>query len=159
MAELLLEIATAEPPDGAGPVRVTVPTDPTPAMTLVGFKDRDERRGGVTASVAVCVPLYVPEIVTEVVVPTACVVAVKVPVVAPAATVMFAGTDTAAVLLLDRFTTAPPVGAAALSATVPVDGVPPRTVVGFKAIEDICGSRLPDHVPLSPLVHPPAAAL
>ena len=59
------------------------------------------------------------------------VVTVKVAVVAFAATVTLAGTCAAATLLLDRVITAPPVGAALVSVTVPVDEVPPMTDVGF----------------------------
>jgi hypothetical protein len=70
-------------------------------------------------------------IVTAVVEATEFVVAVKVAVVAPAATVTDAGTWAAAVLLEVRLTTAPPVGAALLSVTVPVEEVPPATDVGL----------------------------
>jgi hypothetical protein len=59
------------------------------------------------------------------------VVAVKVALVAPAATVTLAGTCTAA-LLLDRLTAAPPLGAAPLKVTVPVEEIPPVTAVGLK---------------------------
>ena len=65
---------------------------------------------------------------------TALVVTVKVAVVAFAATVMLAGTCTAA-LLLDKVTTAPPAAAFPFSVTVPVDGVPPRTETGLRATE------------------------
>ena len=50
--------------------------------------------------------------------------------VAPAATETLAGTI-AAGLLLDRVTVAPPVGAAAFRVTVPVEAVPPVTLVGL----------------------------
>lgn len=69
---------------------------------------------------------------TDVFEPTESVVTAKVAVVAFAAIVTLAGTVAAAVLLLDRVTTAPPAGAGALSVTVPVDGLPPRTEVGFR---------------------------
>ena len=59
-------------------------------------------------------------------------VTVKVAVVAFAATVTLAGTWAAAVLLLDRVTTAPPAGAGPSSVTVPVDELPPRTELGLK---------------------------
>jgi hypothetical protein len=59
------------------------------------------------------------------------VVAVKVVEVAPAGTVTLAGTCTAE-LLLDRLTAAPPLGAAPLRVTVPVEEVPPVTVAGLK---------------------------
>ena len=60
---------------------------------------------------------------------------VKVAVVALAATVTLAGTVAAAVLLLDSVTTAPAAGAGPFNVTVPVDGVPPITVVGLKLTE------------------------
>ena len=59
-------------------------------------------------------------------------VTVKVPVVAPAATVTEAGTVAADVLLDVRLTTNPPTGAAELSVTVPVElPIPPVTDVGL----------------------------
>jgi hypothetical protein len=70
-------------------------------------------------------------IVTAVEEATVLVVAVKVAVVAPAATVTEAGTWAAAVLLDDRETTAPPVGAGLSRVTVPVEDTPPSTEVGF----------------------------
>ena len=76
------------------------------------------------------------EMVRAVELPTALVVIAKVAVVAPAATVTLAGTVAVAVLLLDRVTTAPPVGAALLNVTVPVLEVPPATVAGLKVTED-----------------------
>jgi hypothetical protein len=66
---------------------------------------------------------------------TETVVIVNVAVVAPEATVTLAGTVAAAVLLLVRVTTAPVAGAAALSVTVPCEGFPPTTLVGFKVTE------------------------
>lgn len=62
---------------------------------------------------------------------TATVVTLKVTLVAPAATVTLAGTLAAAVLLLVRVTSAPPVGAAAVRDTVPVEAAGPITLVGF----------------------------
>src|SRR6476660_3741363 len=92
---------------------------------------------GFTVSVAVLVPLlYVPVMVTEVTLATALVLTENVAVVAPAATLTLAGTCAAVVLLLVRDTVAPPVGAAPLSVTVPVDELPPVTLVGFTATED-----------------------
>jgi hypothetical protein len=66
---------------------------------------------------------------------TAKVVTGKAAVVAPAGTVTLAGTVAAAVLLLLRETTAPPVRAGPLSVTLPVDGDPPLTLVGFSVSE------------------------
>ncbi len=70
--------------------------------------------------------------VAALVVPTALVLTAKVAAVAPAAIVTLAGVVATAELSLDRLTTAPPVGAGPLNISVPVDGVPPVTAVGFK---------------------------
>jgi hypothetical protein len=74
--------------------------------------------------------------VTGVDVVTALVLTVNVALLAPAATVTVAGTVAADVLLLERETTAPPVGAGPLSVTVPVEGDPPVTLVGFSVSEE-----------------------
>jgi hypothetical protein len=68
--------------------------------------------------------------VTDVEPATPLVVIAKVAVVAPAVTVTLAGT-VAAALLLDNATDAPPTGAALLRVTVPVEELPPTTLVGF----------------------------
>src|SRR5205823_2536211 len=54
-----------------------------------------------------------------------------VPVVDPAETVMDAGTDAARILLLDRQTLAPPMGAGELKVTVPVAEFPATIVDGL----------------------------
>lgn len=59
------------------------------------------------------------------------VVMLKVTVVFPAATVTAEATGALPELLLDKFTTKPPVGAGAVSVTVPTEVLPPRTVVGL----------------------------
>src|SRR6266481_4516662 len=74
--------------------------------------------------------------VTGVDVVTALVLTVNVALLAPAATVTVAGTVAVDVLLLERETTAPPVGAGPLSVTVPVEGDPPVTLVGFSVSEE-----------------------
>jgi hypothetical protein len=73
--------------------------------------------------------------VGEVFVATGLVVTVNVAVVAFGATVTLAGTLAAPVLLLDRLTTAPLAGAGPVKVTVPVEVVPPITVVGFRLTE------------------------
>ena len=61
-------------------------------------------------------------------------VIVKVATILPLDTVTLTGT-VATDLLLDKETTTPPVGAGALSVTVPIDGLPPTTVVGLSVSE------------------------
>jgi hypothetical protein len=74
---------------------------------------------------------------TEVVVDdTPRVVTVKEVDVLPAGTVTLAATVAAIRLLLLRVTDAPPAGAAALSRTVPVEILPPTTLVGLSDTED-----------------------
>jgi hypothetical protein len=77
------------------------------------------------------VELSEAEMVAVVVVETEVVATVNLAVVAPAATVTIAGT-VAYPLLEDRVTINPPVGAARLMVTVPVDDPPPVTDVGDK---------------------------
>ena len=64
---------------------------------------------------------------------TARVVTVNVALALPAGTVTEAGTVAADALLLVSATTAPPSGALLLSVIVPVDAVPPVTLVGLRA--------------------------
>jgi hypothetical protein len=64
------------------------------------------------------------------------VVTVNVFDVVPAATSTLDGTVASDVFELDRFTVAPPVGATAVSVTVPVDEPPPTTVVGLSVSVD-----------------------
>ena len=51
---LLLDSDTGAPPAGAGPFRVTVPTEELPPMTLDGFSVSETSTGGITVSDAVC---------------------------------------------------------------------------------------------------------
>jgi hypothetical protein len=108
--------------------RVTVPVTVAPAAGAV-----TATVGGVE-SLRVAPPL-IPEIVTVLDVVTALVATANVAVVLPAGTVTLPGTVATAVLLLDRVTTAPPAGAAALRVTVPVDVPPPPTLVGRRLID------------------------
>ena len=87
--------------------------------------------GGLTVSVAVLVtPASDAEMVAVVAVAGALVATVKVALVAPAGTVTLAGT-LAAAALLDKATTAPPLGAALVKVTVPCEAAPPVTLAGL----------------------------
>ena len=84
---------------------------------------------------ALLVAPYEAEISAEVFSVTADVRMVNVADVAPEGTVTLAGTCAAAVLPLDNSTVVPLEGAAAFKVTVPVDEIPPTTVVGLRVTE------------------------
>src|SRR5882762_2705587 len=142
-AGLLVERETTAPPLGAGALSVTVPVEGEPPMTLLGFSVSEVRVGpeggtGVTVRVAVCcwdVPASEAEMVTGVELATAMVVIWNVAMAVPAATVTLAGTVATDVLLLEREITVPPPGAGPLKVTLPVEGFPPLTLVGFSVSE------------------------
>jgi hypothetical protein len=52
---LLLDNDTTAPPEGEGPVSVTVPVEELPPCTLEGIRERDDSEGGFTVRVAVLV--------------------------------------------------------------------------------------------------------
>jgi hypothetical protein len=141
-AVLLLCRATLTPPVGAGPVRVTVPVEDPPPLTLVGLTVTDVRLTGgvVTVGVTVSVALWFepkePVMITAVLALTALVLMEKVALVFPAVITTLAGVCAAAVLLLDSATAAPPLGAGPLRVTVPVAPVPPTTLVGLTEIDE-----------------------
>ena len=135
-AVLLLDSVTTDPPDGAGPLRVTVPCDELPPVTVVGESDSVDSDGplaapGVTVSTAPHDVLRTAQIFACVVDDTLVVPTVKVAVVEPAGTVTVAGA--VAGDIGEICTVAPPEGAGALMVTVPVDELPPATVVGLSA--------------------------
>ena len=95
------------------------------------------------------------EMVTGVDAVTALVLTVNVALLAPETTVTLAGTVAVDVLLLERETAAPPVGAGPLSVTVPVEVcAPPVTLVGFSVSEErvgrASGSTVSEAVLLTP---------
>lgn len=55
-AELLLPSVTTAPPAGATALNVTVPVEPSPPVTLVGFNDTVETAGGFTVKVPLPLP-------------------------------------------------------------------------------------------------------
>jgi len=91
----------------------------------------------VTASPAdLAAPPWVPEIVAAEEVQLELVETMKFALVAPAPTFTLPGTAATEVSLLESATTAPPAGAAALRVTVPVETVPPVTLVGSRLKEE-----------------------
>ena len=111
----------------------------TPPTTSEGDRVTDLTCGALTVSVAVIwtVPSVAP-IVACAVVETAFVVMEKVAEDWPADTETEAGT-VAAALFDVSMTASPPVGAAPVSLTVPVELVPPVTDVGLRVNEESCG--------------------
>lgn len=98
-----------------------------------------------------------PEIVGLELLDTLLVLTVNVALVLPAATVTLAGTVATDVFGLVSDTTAPPDGALALSATVPVELFPPLTLVGFRFNEEMVRPEEPPgvRVKVADLVAPP----
>ena len=136
------ERVMTDPPEGAGPLRVTVPVDGEPPMTEVGAKVSDANFAAVMLNVAFADELpSVAVNVAEEVVPTAEVVIVKVTDVEPPATVTVAGKPALDVLEV-RATAIPPMGAALLMVTVPVADVPPKTEVGATESEVTVGAPI-----------------
>src|SRR5712692_6293311 len=167
---LLLERVTSAPPVGAVALNVTVATEELPPTTLVGFSAKPDTvrggggAGGETVSRAVLVtPPKEAEMVAEVDAVTDTVLTLNVVLVLPAGmvTLPIAGTLATAVLLLKRVITAPPVGAAALKVTVPVEDAGPTTLVGLSAsVESVTGGggAGSETVSRAVLVRPPKEA-
>ena len=98
----------------------------------------------VTFSTALTVLLSVAEMVAATVpVCTLVVVALKLAVLAPDGSETEAGTETT-LLLLDKATTAPFIGAGGLMVMVPIELLPPTTVVGF-SVNDVTESTGEPH--------------
>lgn len=137
---LLSDRLTTIPPVGAKPVKVTVPVEEVPPVTVAGLIDTALRAAGLMVRFAVAVPFSVAVMVAVAAELTPPVVTVKLAVFDPAATVTFAGT-VAAALLLERLTTTPPVGAVLRIVTVPVEVLPPTTDVG-RSVRPVTGGAL-----------------
>jgi hypothetical protein len=126
---------TVMPLPVAGAVRVTVPVADEPPVTESGEMVRFDRVGLAEVTVKRAVLLIPPAlavITDELVLAVVPEKTVNDAAVSPAGTVTLAGTVAADVLPLVSATTTPPVGAAALRATVPVLLVPSTTVSGFR---------------------------
>ena len=139
----LVPSVTTAPPKGAAALKVTVPVEELPAVTLLGFSVSDDTvtqltPGGVTTSVAVLaqIPPKNKEMFAEVQFATEFVVTVKLALVAFGGTVTMPGT-LAAGLLLEGKTSVPLQCAGPLSVTVAVEEPPPTTVLGLKANEEM----------------------
>ena len=131
---LLEDRLTRVPPDGAGPLRVTIPVEEDVPTTVLGetIMLATPIPGGVIVSVdELLTPPELAVIVAVVSVVTGIVDTTNVAVFDPPATITKLGTEPDR-LLLDRVTMSPPAGATELSVTVAVDGVPPNTDEGFK---------------------------
>jgi len=132
---VVLDRATFTPPDGAGPVKVTVPAEEVPPATLVGFTLTDANTGGLIVSVTVTTTApKVALTVAATVATTGVVFTVNVADEVPASTFTDVG-NAADVELLDSDTVTPAAGAGPFKVTVPIEGVPPVTVDGFKPID------------------------
>jgi len=130
--ELFDEREIVEPPDGAGPLNVTVPVVFEPPITEFGVTLTDANPEFEIVSVAVAD--LVPDVAVMMAVPLFAVSEVtigKVTVVEAFGTITKAGT-VADVELLVRVTTSPPTGAKPASVTVPVELPPEETTVGFR---------------------------
>jgi len=126
----LLARVTTAPLVGAAALKVTVPVELFPAVTLAGLRLNSERVvAGITLTTTEKLAAW---IVAEVALVTKLVETVKLADVDPAGTVTLAGTVATAALLLESGTSAPPAGAAALSVTVPIEAAPPGTLLGLR---------------------------
>ena len=138
-AVLLLCNLTTAPLEGADPLRVRVPVELFPPMMEFGLTVSEDNTAGVTVRIALLVTPYVPDIVTVVCWAMPLVEMLNVAVVVPGATVTLAGTCARAVLPLPRETAVPPAGATPFNVTVPVELLPPTTLVGFTVNEESAG--------------------
>jgi hypothetical protein len=148
--------ATTVPPDGAAALSVTVPVEELPPATVVGLSDSALRVADVERVMLRAANWNVSPSAAEswtVVLSTGNVVIWKVALVAPAGTVTVAGTLAEPGRLLPRLTLTPPDGAALPSVTVPVEGVPPGTLLGF-TLSPVSAGRLGETVSVAERVTP-----
>ena len=129
--------ATFIPTDGAALLIVTVPFDPEPPGTSVGFSVRPVRLGAVTVNVAEAHwALLLASSNAVVSTGTGVVWIWNVALDSPELTVTEDGTVTAWTVL-DSPTTMPALGAGALNVTVPVALPPPATLVALTVNDSV----------------------
>lgn len=127
---------TATPPAGATAFKVTVPVEGAGPMTPAGERVNAEIVGGAAVTVRLallCVERYVPVTFNAVSAPTTEVVTVKFAEAAPSGMNTLDGTDATVGFEEDRFTKAPPAGAANVNVAVAVAVSPPITEAGEMA--------------------------
>ena len=153
---MLLDSDTSRPADAAGAASVSVPVTETPGVVVGVASARPCKVRRAIVSVAVWLtPEYVAVIVTVADTVVAAVSTVNVLLVVPESTCTVAGTDARA-LLLASVTSTPPVGAAALSVTVPVTANPPAVAFGESetdcsvAVAAVVGEVLDDPLQADP---------
>jgi len=153
---------TTAPPLGAGPLKVTVPVDELPPVTLVGLTETDDNDaegggGGGPCVTVISVNWNAPSIAAEsctVVVWLGNVETVKVALVAPPGTVTLDGTLAERGRKLWRLIATPFGGAGPPSLTVPVADAPPTTLVGL-TVSDVSGGSVGYNVSSREMVTPP----
>jgi hypothetical protein len=133
-AGVLLRRVSNAPRGGALPFNVTVAVVDDPPVTVFGDNTSDNIPAGFTVRFAALLTANVAVTVTMVEDATPLVVIGNVAVRLPPATVTLDGVE-ADVLLSDRVTTVPAEGDGPLSVTVPVDELPPTTLVGLTVTE------------------------
>ncbi len=137
-----VESVTTKPPDGAGPLNVTVPVEPLPPGTLAGLSVNATSVGGSTVSCAIvgaafpiCAEIWTDGgfgFTTFGFIDTGWVWITNVAEVVPGWTTTLGGTGATAGLLLRNVTITPVEGAGWFSVTVPSTRVvPPVTLLGL----------------------------
>lgn len=140
---------TFVPPVGAVPFSVAVPVVICPNATLLGLNASVAMTGGSTVTPPpLAEPLgSVAVTVTGVLAATGDDVTLNVPLVAAPAMLKFAGTVSAAVLLLISVTVSPAAGAGPFSVTLPCEALPPVTELGVNVNDEIVAgltAKFPD---------------
>ena len=131
---------TLSPLTDAGPLRVTVPVEAVPPVTVLGFSVSPVRVAGLIVRVTpIEVVARVAVIFAAVLLATGLVTIEHAADVLPEATSMLAGTE-ASLWLLASLIVIPPIGAADEIVAVPLESDPPAKLVGFRTNEESVGA-------------------